>query len=158
MLRRCRQRDRDLRSLYFGPPDFDSTLCAFAYQFPIDHLLQAFKFQAKLVLDQLLVDAMVRQIEVHLAVSGILPELIVPMPLARRCLAERGFNPSVVWAAHLRHVSTWRFRTMCWFAVAIPGRRPDSSEWSERKMSEMHFPVLNPVSSAEGMSPWSTTS
>jgi ComF family protein len=78
------------------PPDFDSTLCAFTYEFPIDRLLQAFKFQAKLVLDQLLVDAMVRQIEVHFGASGMLPELIVPMPLARRRLAERGFNQSVV--------------------------------------------------------------
>jgi ComF family protein len=75
------------------PPHFDSALIAFDYKFPFDRLMQAYKFSARLSLTSLFADALVaRAHETHVA----MPDLIVPMPLARKRLSERGFNQSAL--------------------------------------------------------------
>ncbi len=51
--------------------------------------MQSFKFNANLPLSGLFAEALAREVK-------NLPDLVVPMPLARRRLAERGFNQSVL--------------------------------------------------------------
>jgi ComF family protein len=70
------------------PPHFDGTLALWRYEFPCDRLVQALKYRARLALAGYFARA--------LASRG-LPEvdLIVPMPLHRRRLAERGFNQAL---------------------------------------------------------------
>lgn len=78
-------------------PYFDTTVSAFRYEFPLDRLLQAYKFRANLALTDLLVEAMAMQVELQLAAGRIaLPDVLMPMPLAPRRLAERGFNQSAL--------------------------------------------------------------
>ncbi|HUO82138.1 MAG TPA: ComF family protein [Gammaproteobacteria bacterium] len=76
---RCQQR----------PPPFARALCAFDYAFPVDRLLQALKFRGALVNGRLLGELLAE----HVArFSPVLPAIIVPMPLHRSRLGERGFN------------------------------------------------------------------
>lgn len=75
------------------PPHFDETISAFRYAYPLDRLVQAYKFSANLGLLPLFGDALVRAIR---AADAARPDLIIPLPLASRRLAERGFNQSAL--------------------------------------------------------------
>ena len=80
-------------------PHFDQTISAFRYAYPLDRLLQAYKFNANLSLLPLFADALHRVIA---AQDGALrPELIIPLPLAPKRLAERGFNQSALLGERL---------------------------------------------------------
>jgi ComF family protein len=73
------------------PPAFDRTIVAFPYGFPIDRLVQGFKFGHRLPIAAFLADAMADA----LADASPAVDLIVPMPLGPVRLRERGFNQSV---------------------------------------------------------------
>jgi len=70
------------------PPQFDGTTALWLYEFPCDRLVQALKYRAWL--------ALAGFFACRLA-SRPMPEvdLIVPMPLHPRRLAERGFNQAL---------------------------------------------------------------
>jgi ComF family protein len=71
------------------PPQFDVTVAVWQYEFPIDRLVRALKYGQRLALADLFGDAMARQ------VGSRRVDAIVPMPLAPRRLAERGFNQAL---------------------------------------------------------------
>lgn len=75
------------------PPKFDVTRSAFSYAFPLDKLLQSFKFNANLALLDLFVDHFVDALKNNVAT---MPDVIIPMPLAKKRLATRGFNQSAL--------------------------------------------------------------
>jgi ComF family protein len=78
------------------PPQFDLTLAVWQYAFPVDRLVLALKYGKRLALAELLGDALARR------VGGRRVDAVVPMPLAPRRLAERGFNQALEiarWAA-----------------------------------------------------------
>ena len=75
-------------------PHFDRTLALWRYDFPCDALVQALKYRARLPLAKFFAAALGARI-VRRA------DIIVPMPLHRRRLAERGFNHAVEIARHL---------------------------------------------------------
>ena len=80
------------------PPHFDATLALWRYEFPCDRLVQALKYRARLALAGFFAR--------NLATRPI-PEvdLIVPMPLHAKRLAERGFNQALEVARGLaRHL------------------------------------------------------
>ena len=70
------------------PPHYDRTLALWRYEFPCDRLVQALKYRARLALAGFFAR--------NLA-SRPIPEvdLIVPMPLHPKRLAERGFNQAL---------------------------------------------------------------
>lgn len=70
------------------PPHFDGTVALWRYEFPCDRLLQALKYRARLALAGFFGRSLV---------SRALPrvDLVVPMPLHSRRLAERGFNQAL---------------------------------------------------------------
>ena len=74
------------------PPHFDETTSAFRYAYPLDRLVQAYKFNANLGLLPLFADALARAIRANGAPAP--PDLVIPLPLAPRRLAARGFNQS----------------------------------------------------------------
>ena len=79
------------------PPYFDGTVCAFRYEFPLDRLLQAYKFRANLALTAVLADAMAAQLARALSDGRCrLPDMIMAMPLSAQRLATRGFNQSAL--------------------------------------------------------------
>ena len=70
------------------PPRFDRVEAVFAYRFPVDALIHAYKYGGRLALarplGEMLVERVARDVDV-----------IVPMPLSRGRLAERGFNQAL---------------------------------------------------------------
>jgi ComF family protein len=70
------------------PPRFDRVEAVFAYRFPVDGLVQACKYGGRLALAGLLGGQLARVVT-----GGV--DAIVPMPLAPRRLAERGFNQAL---------------------------------------------------------------
>jgi len=69
------------------PPHFTRSFAALDYTFPVDKLIQAYKYQHQLALARLfgtLLDAVVQH-QAH-------PDLLLPMPLHPTRLRERGFN------------------------------------------------------------------
>ena len=78
-------------------PHFDHTITAFRYDFPVDRLLQAYKFQAQLAFTHFLADALVKRVRDNRSLTlAALPDLILPTPLAAKRLAVRGFNQSAL--------------------------------------------------------------
>ena len=78
-------------------PAFDATLVAVDYGAPVDQLVLALKFGGQLALAPLLARLMCAA----LPSSAVLPELLLPVPLARERLSGRGFNQSLEIARHL---------------------------------------------------------
>lgn len=72
-----------------SPPHFDASLSAFRYAFPVDSLVHSLKYGHRLAIADFFAQA--------LCGVGPLPaaDLIVPLPLSPRRLAERGFNQAV---------------------------------------------------------------
>jgi ComF family protein len=72
------------------PSLFDATYAPFRYAYPLDHLIQGLKFRREIaagrVLGQLFARSLIR------SRRDALPELIVPVPLARGRYRERGYN------------------------------------------------------------------
>lgn len=76
-----------------GRPAYDATVVATDYAAPFDRLVLQLKFGGRLALAglfaRLMRDAVLQQ------PGFVLPELLCPVPLGRRRLAERGFNQAL---------------------------------------------------------------
>lgn len=70
------------------PPRFDRVVAVFAYRFPVDALIHAFKYGRRLALARALGETLAQTVA-----SDV--DAIVPMPLAPQRLAERGFNQAL---------------------------------------------------------------
>ncbi len=75
-----------------NPPVYDECHAIFAYQPPLNYLISACKFHHKLNYTRLLGLLMAKSLPTRLKV---LPELLIPVPLHKRRLAERGYNQSL---------------------------------------------------------------
>jgi ComF family protein len=71
-------------------PAFDRALAPCAYAYPLDRLILSFKFSGNLAVAPVLADLILSEVGAH-----PLPDLIVPVPLSRARLRERGFNQSL---------------------------------------------------------------
>lgn len=72
------------------PPAFDRTHSFLAYDFPVDKLIQAFKYGQRLEIASALAGVWLGR-----SVPPRLPELLVPVPLHPARLRERGFNQAL---------------------------------------------------------------
>jgi ComF family protein len=70
------------------PPRFERVEAAFRYDYPLDALIHAYKYGGRLALARPLGAALAQQVARDV-------DVIVPMPLARERLAERGFNQAL---------------------------------------------------------------
>jgi ComF family protein len=71
------------------PPPFEACIVACDYAFPWDRLVSDFKFNGRVELADALALRLVQAVQ---AATVRLPDLLVPVPLAPRRLAERGYN------------------------------------------------------------------
>ncbi len=72
------------------PPAFDDSVAAFDYGFPIDILIQQFKYSQQLALAPWLADRLLERL------AGMpIPGAALAMPLSRARLRQRGFNQSL---------------------------------------------------------------
>lgn len=75
-----------------APPPLAATVAPFRYAPPLDGLVHRFKYGGRLELARALGLLLAEHIEQR---PAPLPELLVPVPLHRRRLRERGFNQSL---------------------------------------------------------------
>ena len=73
------------------PPAFDACHCLFHYQTPVDRLISRLKFNQQLSYSRLFAQLMAQQIKGGYQQSE-LPDMVIPVPLHKRRLRERGFN------------------------------------------------------------------
>lgn len=78
------------------PPAFDRTSAALDYTFPVDKLIQAYKYHHQLALAHLFGALLSRTVR-----EQPRPDIIIPMPLHPIRLRERGFNQAHEIAKHL---------------------------------------------------------
>ncbi len=76
------------------PPPFDKTFALFRYESPINHLIIYLKFHAQLHYAQALGELFVQGIQ-RCYQAETLPDVIMPIPLHKTRLRERGFNQAL---------------------------------------------------------------
>jgi len=74
------------------PPAFDQVIAPWHYGFPLDTLISRFKHNSQWPLGRLMAEMLSLNLR-HRFQEGLpRPDLLLPVPLARRRLRERGFN------------------------------------------------------------------
>lgn len=76
------------------PPHYDRVIAACRYAFPIDGLIQAYKYSGRLAAGAALASLLANHVRRR-------PDLIVPIPLTAQRLRERGFNQALELARNL---------------------------------------------------------
>jgi len=85
-------------------PPFDHALSPFRYDAPLDHLIHAVKFHARLNVAHLLGTLMADHLATILSLDQhAAPELLIPVPLHRSRLRERGFNQALELTRPIAH-------------------------------------------------------
>ncbi|MFK3973186.1 ComF family protein [Pseudomonas sp. NPDC087358] len=80
------------------PPAFSQVIVPWLYDFPIDALVTRFKHQAKWPLGRLLGEMLGQTLQ-HRFDEGLeRPDLLLPVPLARKRLRQRGYNQAAMLA------------------------------------------------------------
>lgn len=87
-----------IKSSYCGvclatPPPFQKTIALFKYQTPIMKLITQLKFQHKLIYAKILGELLSNRIMMENRED--LPDLIIPIPLHKKRIRQRGFNQAV---------------------------------------------------------------
>src|SRR5690606_13911464 len=83
------------------PPAFNRVEAVWRYAFPVDSLITRFKHQARWPLGRLLAELLAQHLQ-HAFAEGLpRPDLLLPVPLGRRRLRQRGFNQAQMLAAWL---------------------------------------------------------
>lgn len=74
------------------PPDYEHIVAPWRFGFPVDSLITRFKHQSSWPLGKVLATLLAQHLS-HLFVEGLpRPDLLLPVPLARKRLRQRGFN------------------------------------------------------------------
>lgn len=76
------------------PPPFDCTIALFHYQDPVSHLISNLKFHNKLIYADIFGKLVTQKLAKHYQGKNK-PELIIPVPLHRKRLIERGYNQAL---------------------------------------------------------------
>lgn len=130
-------------------PAYDSTIAAADYAAPLDQLLLQLKFASRLQLApwfaQLLRDAILQQ-----ASRGTgLPDLIAPVPLGRRRLAERGFNQALEVARPLARMLGVPLSPQ--LASRVIETAPQSTVAPAMRAANVHAAFVVPPGSLDGL-------
>jgi len=87
------------------PPPWQQAQAVFHYQFPVDRLIAAFKYQHQLALTDLFADLMAARLA-----ADARPTLIVPVPLHPQRLRERGYDQTLLLARALARLTGIAFQ------------------------------------------------
>lgn len=84
------------------PAPFARILCPLRYEFPIDRALHRFKYQGKRYWQRSFVTLMEAFVQFHYAdTTRTLPQVLVPVPMHKDKVKERGFNQAALLAQGL---------------------------------------------------------
>lgn len=127
-----------------APPAFDATFALGDYRAPLDLLARGLKFRARLALGAAFARRLAQEAEDALD-SSARPDVLVPVPLSRRRLIERGYNQAWEIARPLaRALGTGADATLVRRVVhTAPQSRLDSD--TRRRNVERAFALTGPV-------------
>ena len=112
------------------PPHFDATHAAFAYAFPLDQLVQAFKYGHQLALSRLFAGLM----QMDFAAEA---DMMIAMPLSKERLRGRGFNQAVEIARPLAQANNLKLDLHS--ALRVNDTVAQASlPWKERRANIRH--------------------
>lgn len=84
------------------PPAFKQVIAPWTYSFPIDSLISRFKHQARWPFGQMLAHQLGRHLQHRYENTGLTrPDCLLPVPMARKRLRERGYNQALMLARWL---------------------------------------------------------
>nr|MDT0252132.1 ComF family protein [Endozoicomonas sp.] len=83
------------------PPLFDHCLAPFLYQFPVNRILQMVKYQSRLELINPIVKPLA-ELLMEFYEDDDWPEVMLPVPLHRKRLRERGYDQALLLAKALK--------------------------------------------------------
>ena len=107
------------------PPYFRRTVAAYAYAFPLDKLMLAFKYGERLHLAEPLGDRLAQRVD-------SLPDCLIAMPLHPARLKQRGFNQSLQLALRIgKQLSLPVLRSTCQRVRDTPSQ--STLPWKERR-------------------------
>lgn len=78
------------------PPAFDAAVAACVYAFPVSPVISQLKYGSRLALSGWMIDALVAAVRAR---GDIGVDWVLPLPLSRERIAERGFNQAALIAA-----------------------------------------------------------
>ncbi len=78
-----------------APPAFDATYAMFRYEYPLNSMLQRYKYNHLLNMAETFGELMAQSLAPTSANMRAAPDILIPMPLHRSRLQERGFNQAV---------------------------------------------------------------
>lgn len=87
-----------------SPPAFRRAVIPFAYDFPVNHWLAAFKFHEQLDYGVFLADCLWQSLQTGYE-AGDWPQTLIAVPLHRQRLQRRGYNQALLIATRLAHLS-----------------------------------------------------
>ncbi len=125
------------------PPAFERCLAMFAYQPPVDHLLQALKFNGRLEMARLLGELMGHWLE---EVIDSRPDVLIPVPLHAGRLRERGFNQAVELARPIARHLGLSIDNHCSRRIKTTAPQSDLSRKQRIRNVKGAFEALKPVS------------
>lgn len=92
------------------PPSFQRVISPFYYAPPVNSWVMALKFQQQLDLASFLADCLWKKIQLtYCCQEKTWPQLIIPVPLHSKRLAERGFNQALLIAERVAQHSRLAF-------------------------------------------------
>ncbi|MGY2175302.1 double zinc ribbon domain-containing protein [Pseudomonas azotoformans] len=84
------------------PPAFKQVIAPWTYSFPVDSLISRFKHQARWPLGQMLARLLTQHLQHRFDNTGLTrPDCLLPVPMARKRLRERGYNQALMLARWL---------------------------------------------------------
>jgi ComF family protein len=125
------------------PPAFDRCQAMLSYHAPANHLLQELKFNGRLEMARVLGELMASWLE---TIIDHRPDSLIPMPLHKDRLRERGFNQAVELARPIaRHLGLSMELNNC---VRLKTTAPQSDLSRKERIKNVKgaFEVLEPVS------------
>ncbi|WLI29036.1 ComF family protein [Pseudomonas rhodesiae] len=84
------------------PPAFKQVIAPWSYSFPVDSLISRFKHQARWPLGHMLARLLAQHVQHRFDNTDLTrPDCLLPVPLARKRLRERGYNQALMLARWL---------------------------------------------------------
>lgn len=93
-----------------SPPAFDLCISPYHYALPVSQFVTRLKFQHKLYYAQILAELLMAKIEQH---AEGLPDCIIPVPLHKKRLRQRGFNQALEIARPIARRYAIKLDTHC---------------------------------------------
>ena len=116
-----------------SPPAFDLCISPYHYALPINQFITQLKFRNQLHYANILADLLIAKIDQH---SENLPECIIPVPLHRNRLRQRGFNQALEIARPIAKKYTIKLDThSCTRIISTP---PQMEQDKKTRQKNIH--------------------